>query len=150
MTAVFQVLDRRHTRYGKELVTAEAAIQPGLLVYLTGSGATVTRAGVANKPAGFAFGDRTKVYAPTTKVFASGEECAMIMGAGMALMSVDFFSSGSLPVTDDALYSAANGLIATSGSYQMGVCLKQVTNYQSQNLGTAQTLALVRFNFDTF
>lgn len=151
MTAVFQILNKEGVRYGKEGMEAgESGIQPGLLVKLQTDN-TCDLCTAAEKPTGFAFGTRLYEYRPTTKVFDSGEVMAMVQGAGLALLSVDFFSSGSLPSVQDQLYSAASGKIATSGSYKFGECQDIVTHYQAiSGIGSAQSLALIRYNFDAF
>jgi hypothetical protein len=149
MSVIFQRLDNSGLIFGKHLNTAEANIQPGLLCLLSGSGLTVSLCDASHRAKGFAFGARTKEYRPTSKVFDSGEECALLMGDPTVLLSVDFFSSGSLPAADAALYTAASGKIATSGSYKVGYCIRQETAVLGTGgTGTSQALALCRFNFD--
>jgi len=138
--------------FGKDLVTNEANIRPGLLVVMDSGGDGVGLCGADSKPDGFAYGAREKVYNPTTKVYASGEEVNLIMGDGMALLSVDFFSSGSLPSIQADLYAGASGKIATSGSYKFGKCRQQVTSYPGTGgvPRTGTSLALISFDFNAF
>ena len=150
-TKIFQVLTKEDTRYGKDLVTAVATIYPGLLVNFASSGATLALGAAATKPEGFAFGLRHSIYRPTSTTFAAAEPVVIMQGSGDALLSYDYFSSGSLPVAGNDLYSAADGLIATTGTHKFGHCIKQVTWVQGiGGTGTTATCALIRFNFDSF
>src|SRR3989304_8821018 len=76
-------------------------------------GLPVTLATAAgSKPFGFAYGLRTPhVYAPTSATYASGEAVNVVIGHGLAAVSADFFTSGSLPTEAAyrALYSGAGG-----------------------------------------
>ena len=149
MTVVFQRLDNTGLIFGKRLVTGAASIQPGLLCKFASSGETIVVATASDQPAGMAYGARTREYRPTTKVFDSGDECALLQGSVLALLSVDFFSSGSLPSAADALYAANSGQIATTGTKKVGYCIRQETTYLgTAGTGTSQALALCRFNFD--
>lgn len=137
--------------YGKDLKTAagQTTIEPGLLVYMA-SGSTVALSGsAANRPAGMAFGARYGVYGPTTRVFAENEPLSMVKGFGLALLSSDFFVGASLPTAGQALYAGQGGLWSTIvGSYRVGTCIDRRSRSELVGaLGTAQTLALVEFNF---
>ena len=114
--SIFQILDNTHTRYGKELVTSGSTIQPGLLVKIDNTGEKAALCQGGEKPSGFAFGVREKVYRPTTDVFEDGEQFTVIMGFGLALLSADFFTSGSLPNLDTDLYAGDNGKITTTSN----------------------------------
>lgn len=119
MTAVAQLLSAKgHLRSGKQVKASVGTIQQGLLVKLDSGGSTVSLAGVngAQRVEGMAFGLRYRVYAPTTQVFATGEPLAVVWGNFEALLSVDFFSSGSLPAALDTLFVGAAGKWATTGS----------------------------------
>jgi hypothetical protein len=139
-------------RYGKQgLTTGEASIVPGLLVTLETDN-TLDIATAADKPDGFAFGDiGAREYRPTKTAFAVGDELTLLTGSGMAAVSVDFFSSGSLPAVQNDLYSAAAGKIATSGTYKFGRCVDLITMYApTGGTGTATSVAVIRFNFDAY
>lgn len=138
--------------YGQDLTTGATGIEPGLLVVLSANGQTVTlAAATGSKPFGFAYGDRSLVYAPTTKTFDNGEAVAVLTGHGMVLMSADFFSSGSLP-TEAAgghnIYAAASGKIDVTGTNQIGrlIDLKTMTN-PIDGTGSSISTALIEFEF---
>lgn len=133
-------------RLGKELKTNGAAIEPGLLVKLDSSGSTVSL-GSTSDVFGVAFGHRYSVYAPTTRVFADNEPLTVLWGVGELLLSVDFFSSGSLPGVGTDLYAGASGQWATSGSVKVGDCIATRSRIeQTGGTGSTQNLAHVRFN----
>src|SRR3990172_9319363 len=98
-------------RYGKDVKTNGATIEPGLLVQLDSSGSTVSLSGssAALKPFGIAYGDRNQVYRPTTRVFATDEPLTVVWGTGMFLLSADFFAGGSLPAAGAAVYGGNAG-----------------------------------------
>jgi hypothetical protein len=153
MTAIFQVLDQTHTRFGKEIVTSGSTIQPGLLVKLNSDGDKILLCEETQKATGFAFGTRDAVYTPLTKVFADGEEATVVMGAGLALISADFFTSGSLPSADADLYAGASGKITTvaGSNIKFGHSLATKATWLPQSgVGVSQDLSLIRFNFDSF
>jgi len=148
MTAVFQLIADEGVKRLGDLKTNGAAIQPGDLVQLDSSGSTASL-GDASNVFGIAFGHRYSVYTPTTKVFATDEPLTVLWGTGEALISVDFFSSGSLPAAKDTLYGAASGLWATSGSVKVGdVIGLQAMIMPTGGTGESQSLAHVRFNIE--
>lgn len=144
--AYFQLLTPRESIiFGKKLAAGEAGIQPGILVKLESGGQTVKKCGAADTPFGFAYGARALIYAPTTAVFAIGEPMSVVQGSGLALMSSDFFTSGSGDwATEDAiLYAAADGKLSTSGSTKVA----RVIQTKSRTVvGGPENVALVRFN----
>lgn len=138
--------------YGKDLKTAsgQTTIEPGLLVYMA-SGSTVSLSGsAANRPAGWAFGARYGVYAPTTRVFGENEPLSIVKGYGLALLSADFFIGGTLPTAGQALYAGQGGKWSTIvGSYRVGTCIDQRGRFELAGaFGTAQDCALVEFNIE--
>lgn len=139
------------TVFGKNLKTGEASIEPGHVVKLESSGSTVALCDAADSPLGIAYGERHGVYTPTSRVFASGEACNVVWGNFLASLTVDFFSSGSIPTTSPTLlYTAASGLIGTSsdGTTKIGQYLRTETlNQPLGGTGSTQSLALCRFNF---
>ena len=139
-------------RFGKNLRTSEASIEPGLVVKLDSSGSTASLCAKAEAPLGIAYGERHEVYTPQSRVFASGEKLVVVTGNYLALISADFFSSGSLPGTSPTtLYTEAGGKIGTSdagsatkiGEYMRTEAVMQPIG----GTGTSQNLALCRFNF---
>ena len=138
--------------YGQDLTTNGAAIEPGLLVVLSADGATLSlAAATGSKPFGFAYGDRSIVYAPTTKTFADGEVVSVLTGHGMVMVSADFFSTGSLPAEAAGghnVYAAANGLLAITGTNQIGRIIDQKTLTDPTNgTGSSVTAAVIEFEF---
>lgn len=140
-------------RYGKDgLKTAAASYEPGLLVKIDTSGSTVTTSGsaAANKPFGFLWGNRLRVYTPLSRVYDSGEEVTVVTGQGLVALSADFFAGGSLPVTGDKLYNAQAGLWSTNaaGSNVIGDVIEIKARVEPvSGVGASQNLAICRFNF---
>jgi hypothetical protein len=137
-------------RYGKDIKTNGATIEPGLLVQLDSSGSTVSLSGStsATKPFGVAFGDRNQVYRPTTRVFADNEPLTVVFGTGMMLLSADFFDTGTLPAAGAKLYGQTGGKWSTSpNTVQVGDAIgTRVRTEPVGGIGANQNLALVRFN----
>jgi len=156
MTKVFQVLDEfgGHTIYGHDLTTSTATIEPGLMVTLDSGGRTVTLATASgSKPFGFAYGLRTPhVYAPTSATYASGEAVNVVIGHGLAAVSADFFTSGSLPTEAAyrALYSGAGGKLDLAanalGPVARLVDIKSWTA-PSGGTGTSENVAFIQYDF---
>lgn len=145
-TEVF-VGDVYHTaiRYGKDIyAAASATLRPGLLCLVT-SGSSADKAGASDIPVGVAYGARQQVYRPTSKVFADGEELVLLRGHMNNYYSADFFLTN--PVNEEALYSAAGGLMDTSGSHVVGRCLRVFTRTEEVGgVGASQTLYEVDLN----
>lgn len=148
---VFQILDNRHTRNGNEVFvdTGVTTLEPGLLVKFT-SGSTVGLAS-ASIVHGVAFGTRALTYSPTTQVFAAGEPIVVIEGGGEALISGDFFVSGTLPTAGSNVWAGANGLwTATAGTVKIGRCIKQEVVRQPVGVGgSTVTVAHILFELDS-
>ncbi len=138
-------------RFGKNLRTNGTTIEPGLVVKLDTSGSTASLCASDEAPLGIAYGERHEVYTPTTRVFANAEKLVVVTGNYLALISADFFSSGSLPTTSPTtLYTAADGKIGTSSSSTTKIGEYMRTEAVMQPIGgtgTSQNLALCRFNF---
>lgn len=150
-TKVFQVLDSRHTRNGTNVFVASGVttLEPGLLVRFT-SGSTVGLGDALNVH-GVAFGTRALTYAPTTQVFAAGEPVVVIEGGGQALISGDFFTSGTLPTAGSPVYAGTSGLwdATASSGVKIARCIEQQTVKQPVGTsGTAVTVARVVFEFE--
>lgn len=150
---VFQILEDRSALYnGNDIVTNGATIEPGLLVLLDDGGNTVSLAAASGSaPWGVAYGTRDLVYAPTTRTFADGEQVVVVNGHFNALVSADFFSSGSIPseLTGlDNIYAAADGKLHWAGANKVGRFLEQkaVTD-PTDGTGTTNTVAKIEFNF---
>lgn len=151
MTARFQLLTPHsgHTLFGKNIKANGATIQPGLIVKLDSSGSTVSLCANDETPLGFAYGARYGVYRPESAIYADGEALTVIVGRGWALLSSDFFSTGSLPATSpDDLYAGDDGKIALSGTTKIGKYVRTETLVQPvAGTGTNQSLALIEFDF---
>lgn len=135
-------------RNGKEMKTSVATVEPGLLVKQDSGGSTVSLAGLGTAY-GIAYGNRTRVYAPTTRVFGNDEPLTVIWGNGEFLLSSDFFVGGTLPSAGDTLYAAASGLWSTSGSSvdKVGDVIAIRTRQEPVGgTGSSQSLAHIRFN----
>lgn len=151
-TKVFQILDNTHTRNGNNVFVAAGVttLEAGLLVKYT-SGSTV---GLANASIvhGVAFGLPALRYTPTTQVYSAGEPVVVVEGTGEALISSDFFTSGTLPTAGSNIYAGASGLwdaVATSG-VKIGRCIAQETVRQPVGVGgSTVTVARVRFSLDS-
>lgn len=150
---VFQILTTAGALFnGNDLKANGADIEPGLLVKLDDSGNTVSLAGASGSaPYGVAYGTRDMVYAPTTNTFADGEDLVVVSGHFNALVSADFFSSGSIPseLTGlDSLYAAANGKLDWAGTNKVGRFLdRKETTDPTGGTGDANVVAKVEFNF---
>ncbi|NIQ88595.1 MAG: hypothetical protein GWN93_05765 [Deltaproteobacteria bacterium] len=138
--------DVYHTaiRDGKDLYAAASEdIKPGLLCTVT-SGSSVAKAGASDAPVGVAYGARQQVYRPTSKTFADGEELALLKGGFVSYFSSDFFAT--VPTEGATVYSAANGLMDTSGSNSVGRCERVFTRTEEVGgVGSSQTLYEVFF-----
>jgi len=142
-------------RYGVDLKTSAASIEPGMLVTLDTSGSTVSTSGstAATKPFGMAFGNRYKPYAPTTRVFDSGEPLTVIQGQGQVALSADFFDEGSLPAADVDIYGAVGGKWTISAGIggtapKVGHSLGTRVRHEAVGgTGAAQNLAVIWFDF---
>lgn len=150
---VFQIIDASGATFdGNDLTTSVNTIEPGLLVVKDVGADTVSLAGASGSaPLGFAYGNRDLVYKPTSNTFATGEELVVVSGHGFALVSADFFSSGSIPADaagPRTLFAAANGKMDWSGTNKVGrlVSRKAVTDPTSGNSGATNTVALIEFN----
>lgn len=151
--SVFQIVnDSGTTFYGHDLTTSVGTIRPGLLVIRDAAGDTVSLAAASGSlPLGFAYGERDLTYAPTSKVFASGETIVVAMGHGVAFLTADFFASGSLPseiAGETELFAAANGLIDWTGTNKIGRTLNQKDiTLPTGGTGTTATGILIEYNF---
>ena len=154
MAKVFVLQDQYggHTIYGNELTANGADIEPGLMVTLDTGGRQVTlSAGSGSKPLGFAYGDRTPaIYAPTSKLFADSEPLNVVTGHGYALVSADFFTSGSLP-TEAAyrtLYAGTGGKLDDTGTFAVARLI-DVKTWTSPDDGTgiSENVALIQYDF---
>jgi len=145
--AYFQLLTPRESIiFGKKLTAGEADIQPGFLVKLDDGGETVTLCDKGDTPFGFAFGARAIKYAPTTPVFDLGEVLSVVQGSGLALISSDFFTSGSgFADEDDALYTANDGKLGIVDGGATKVARMIRTKSRTLVSGT-ENVALIRFN----
>ena len=153
---IFQVLDSESVIYfGKNIYTAsgQTAVEPGLLVQRT-SGSTVSLNTTTTIPLGFAYGLRYAAYRPTTVVFDAGEAITLVMGRGLALVSTDFFTGGTLPASGDTLVTGLTGLMDPTsgyGAYKVGKCIRtQAYSAFTGGTGTAQTVALIEFEFNPY
>lgn len=136
----------------KELKTnsAVSTIEPGLLVALDTSGSSVSlAAATGTPPLGIAYGNRPGIYTPTSRVFGADEPLVVVWGDGEIMLSLDFFTEGSVPAAPypQKLYAGANGKFTlTAGSFVVGdVIGKRTRTAQESGLGAAQDLAIVRF-----
>lgn len=149
---VFQVVDWSGATFnGNDLTTSVATIEPGLLVIKDAAADTVSlAASTGSAPLGFAYGNRDMVYKPTSNTFASGEALVVVSGHGFALVSADYFASGSIPpdlAGYDVLYAAASGKMDWQGTNKVArfISQKAVTDPTS-GTGTTNTVALIEFN----
>jgi len=149
---VFQILDSSGATFdGTTYTTSVATIEPGLLVVKDAGASTVGLAAASGSaPSGFAFGTRDSEYMPTTRTYDTGEHLVVVSGHGIALVSADFFTSGSVP-TDNAgsnvLYAAASGLMDTTGTNKVARLLEITSVYDPTNgTGTSNSLAKIEFN----
>lgn len=151
--SVFQIVDANGTTfYGNDLTTSVATIRPGLLVIRDAAGDTVSLAAATGSiPLGFAYGERDLTYAPTSKVFASGEAITVALGHGVAFVTADFFASGSLPTEiagETEIFAAANGLLDWAGTNKIGRSLNQKSiTLPTGGTGTTATGLLIEYNF---
>lgn len=165
MSRVFAILTPgTDIRYGNDVVAGSDSIRPGSLVKFDTDGVTAQLAGASDDPDGIAFGSPGwQVYpsAPvnldgnttvsytvetTTGSFSSGDSMTVVFGDFVAAVSEDFFTSGTLPSPGDTLYSAANGMMATSGTYAVGTVITTKTfTWAYGGTGTTGSVAVCRF-----
>lgn len=150
--SVFQIIDDSGATYnGNDLTTSVATVKPGLLVVKDVGANTVSLAAASGSaPLGFAFGARDLTYRPTTRTLATGEQVVVVSGHGYALVSEDFFASGSIPADaagPRTLFAAANGLMDWSGTNKVArlVSVKTVQD-PTGGTGTSHNLAEIEFN----
>lgn len=141
MTKYFEVT-QGGIYYGKKLVTSGSA-SPGHLMALGTGGSVISQCGASGCPFGMLVGSRF-VYAPTSTDYATGETAAVVLGDFMCLISAEYFSTGSIPTSvNTPLYAAAGGVLATSGTTQVG----QFIRSKAVTLpGGSQSVALCRIN----
>lgn len=149
---VFQIIDWAGATFnGNDLTTSVATVEPGLLVIKDAGANTVSLAASSGSaPLGFAYGERDLVYAPTSRLFATGEALVVVSGHGLALVSADFFTSGSIPPDEagyDFLFAAADGKMDWQGTNKVARLVSQkATTDPTGGTGTTNTLALIEFN----
>ena len=149
---VFQIIDAAGATFnGNDLTTSVATVEPGLLVVKDVGANTVSLAAASGSaPLGFAYGERDLVYGPTTRLFSTGEALVVVSGHGLALVSADFFTSGSIPADtagDRTLFAAANGKMDWTGTNKVARLVSQKdTTDPTSGTGTTNTLALIEFN----
>lgn len=139
-------VDGRAWRDGKDLYAAASQdIKPGLLCTVT-CGSSVSLAGASDTPQGVAYGARHQPYRPTSKTFADGEELVLLNGDFVCYYSSDFFSGSTLPSAGDTIYTAASGVMATTGSVKVGKCTREFSRIEEVGgVGTSQSLVEVLF-----
>ncbi len=116
----FEVTDPANAQYvGGFPAKNDAELCSGKLAVLNTDG-TMEQAGATDKPNGFCFTNRYLLYAPTSFYAAEGEYVTLVTGEVLALADSGLFKDGTLPDVGDALYAAANGLMDTSGTNQVG------------------------------
>lgn len=149
---VFQVVDWSGATFnGNDLTTSVATIEPGLLVIKDAAADTVSLAAASGSaPLGFAYGNRDMVYKPTTNLFSTGEALVVVSGHGYALVSADYFASGSIPPDAagyDTLFAAASGKMDWQGTNKVGrfISQKAVTDPIDGSAGASNTVALIEF-----
>lgn len=139
--------DVYHTaiRDGKDVYTAASeAIKPGLLLNVT-SGSSADKAGASDAPVAVAYGARQQVYRPTSKTFADAEELVLLKGYFVCYYSTDFMITN--PTAGAVMYSAAGGLMDTSGSNVVGRCERVFTRTEEVGgIGAQQTLYEIAFD----
>lgn len=72
--------------------------------------------GANDRPDGFAYTNRTLVYSPTQAEAAVGEQLTLVRGHVRFLADSSFFAGGTLPSYGALLYTAASGLMDTTGN----------------------------------
>jgi hypothetical protein len=91
-------------------------LRTGILVKINSDG-TLQACTTGDKPDGFAFTNRTLVYAPTSAFAEAGESVTLVRGSNVrAVLDESFFYNATLPTFGALLYTAGNGLLTTSGS----------------------------------
>jgi len=136
---------------GNDLTASVATIESGLLVVKDVGADTVSLAGASGSaPLGVAYFNRDLVYKPTSNLAAIGEAVTVVNGHFYALVSSDFFSSGSIPADaagPRTIFAAANGLLDWSGTNKVGRLIAQKTETDpTGGTGTTNTLARIEFN----
>jgi hypothetical protein len=78
--------------------------------------------------------------------FADGEEMVLLKGDFVSYYSAAFFIGTTLPSQDDTLYTAAGGLMDTSGSNKVGKCTRLFARTEEVGgVGVSQDLAEILF-----
>lgn len=96
----------------------------GLLGYSNNDG-TVKVCTANLKPTGFVMDTRSLFYKPTDIYAAAGEPITLVQGEVMVECDENFFVGRTVPAAGAALYSAAAGLMDTTGTYAVGKVLLQ-------------------------
>lgn len=87
----------------------------GLLAKITSDG-KLDATTEGDKADGFAYTNRTLVYAPTSDYAAKDEAVTLVRGHVVALVDSSFFYNATLPGFGALLYTAGNGKMQTSGT----------------------------------
>lgn len=99
-----------------------AELCTGKLAVLNTDG-TLQQATAADAPSGFVQTNRLLTWAPTTQYADALENVTLVSGDVMAVCDNGFFVGSTLPAAGSPLYSAAGGLMDTTGTKPVGKVL---------------------------
>ena len=121
----FQILNWDRVEVLPATADANGNLANGFLAKLNSDG-TLTVTGAGDIPDGFAYTNRTLVYAPTTIYAQTGEPVSLVRGLVEFLADSNAFVGGTLPTFNQYLYAGAGGRLNTSGdsfAQLVGRCL---------------------------
>ncbi len=141
----FHVVDPANAQYlGGFPAKNDAELCTGKLVLLNSDG-SMQAAVAGDKPNGFCFTNRLLTYTPLSYLAAQNEYMTLVTGEVLALVNKDLFVGGTLPAFGDQLFSAADGLMDTTGTNLIGKVI------QTENIravpNTDENVILIQCHF---
>lgn len=142
----FQVVDPARAHYVGGFTAKNASELCNGLLAKRNSDSSLQVATASDKPSGFVQDNRFNIYRPTDIYAAAGEPVTLIQGHVLALVDSTFFVGNALPAFDADLYSAAGGLMDTSGTNAIGKVLKTGDDMRDAP-NTTKNLVLIECHF---
>jgi len=142
----FQVVDPERAQYIGGFTAKDADELCNGLLGVIQTDDTVDLATASDKPNGFVYDNRTLLYRPTDIYAAAGEAVTIVAGHVLALVGSPFFVGNTLPTAGADLYSAASGLMDTSGTNHIGKVLKDSDAVRAIP-NTTETVVLISCHF---
>lgn len=145
-TYFFQVVDPQRVEYTPFTANTASTLCNGVLAKNNYDG-TLDVATASDKPSGFVQDNRFNIYRPTDIYAAAGEPVTLISGHVQAMVGKEFFVGATLPTGGADLYSAAGGLMDTTGTNAIGHCIKAGVDDIRATPNTSANVVLIECHF---